>query len=194
MPDTMLCGGFCIEEIEQEQALKAGAGRHFRARNHLGEKTHMKCMIGLATMVAASLVWGAASAQTASSFETDNRAKALANDGRVAMSGEFFDTDSATLSESSADVLFKLTSTIWQMADIRLAVVGHSDSTGPFEHNLELSEARAQAVVAALLEEPYNIAPTRLVAVGVGPIAPMASNLSDEGRALNRRVTFVLIE
>jgi len=47
---------------------------------------------------------------------------------------------------------------------------------------------------AALLKEPYNIAPTRLVAVGVGPIAPVASNKSDEGRALDRRVTFVLIE
>jgi outer membrane protein OmpA-like peptidoglycan-associated protein len=163
----------------------------------------MKRMIGLATIVAASLVWGAASAQ---SFNTDNRAKALgeltdeqiaealANDGRVAMSGEFFNTDSATLSESSADVLHKLAATMYQMADIRLAVVGHTDSTGSFEHNLELSQARAQAIVAALLKEPYNIAPTRLVSVGVGPIAPVASNLSDEGRALNRRVTFVLIE
>ena len=166
----------------------------------------MKHMIGLATIVAASLVWGAASAQTASSFETDNRAKALgeltdeqvaealANDGRVAMSGEFFETDSATLSESSADVLHKLAATMYQMADTRLAVVGHTDSTGPFEHNLELSQARTQAIVAALLKEPYNIAPTRLVAVGVGPISPVASNKSDEGRALNRRVTFVLIE
>ena len=166
----------------------------------------MKRMIGLATIVAASLVWGAASAQTASSFETDNRAKALgeltdeqvaealANDGRVAMSGEFFETDSAALSESSADVLHKLAATMYQMADTRLAVIGHTDSTGPFEHNLELSQARAQAVVAALLKEPYNIAPTRLVAVGVGPISPVASNKSDEGRALNRRVTFVLIE
>jgi OOP family OmpA-OmpF porin len=166
----------------------------------------MKRMIGFATIVAASLVWGAASAQTASSFETDNRAKALgeltdeqvaealANDGRVAMSGEFFGTDSATLSESSADVLHKLAATMYQMADTRLAVVGHTDSTGPFEHNLELSEARAQAIVAALLKEPYNIAPTRLVAVGVGPVSPVASNKSDEGRALNRRVTFVLIE
>ena len=166
----------------------------------------MKRMIGFATIVAASLVWGAASAQTASSFETDNRAKALgeltdeqvaealANDGRVAMSGEFFETDSATLSESSADVLHKLAATMYQMADTRLAVVGHTDSTGPFEHNLELSKARAQAIVAALLKEPYNIAPTRLVAVGVGPISPVASNKSDEGRALNRRVTFILIE
>jgi OOP family OmpA-OmpF porin len=166
----------------------------------------MKRMIGFATIVAASLVWGAASAQTASSFETDNRAKALgeltdeqvaealANDGRVAMSGEFFETDSATLSESSADVLHKLAATMYQMADTRLAVIGHTDSTGPFEHNLELSQARAQAIVAALLKEPYNIAPTRLVAVGVGPISPVASNKSDEGRALNRRVTFVLIE
>jgi outer membrane protein OmpA-like peptidoglycan-associated protein len=166
----------------------------------------MKRMIGFATIVATSLVWGVASAQTASSFETDNRAKALgeltdeqvaealANDGRVAMSGEFFETDSATLSESSADVLHKLAATMYQMADTRLAVVGHTDSTGPFEHNLELSQARAQAIVAALLKEPYNIAPTRLVAVGVGPISPVASNKSDEGRALNRRVTFVLIE
>jgi outer membrane protein OmpA-like peptidoglycan-associated protein len=166
----------------------------------------MKRMIGFATIVAASLVWGVASAQTASSFETDNRAKALGeltdeqvaealtNDGRVAMSGEFFETDSATLSESSADVLHKLAATMYQMADTRLAVVGHTDNTGPFEHNLELSQARAQAVVAALLKEPYNIAPTRLVAVGVGPILPVASNKSDEGRALNRRVTFVLIE
>ena len=84
----------------------------------------MKRMIGFATIVAASLVWDAASAQTASSFETDNRAKALgeltdeqvaealANDGRVAMSGEFFETDSATLSESSADVLHKLAATM----------------------------------------------------------------------------------
>ena len=166
----------------------------------------MKRMIGFAAIVAASLAWGAASAQTASSFETDNRAKALgeltdeqvaealANDGRVAMSGEFFETDSATLSESSADVLHKLAATMYQMADTRLAVIGHTDSTGPFEHNLELSQARAQAVVAALLKEPYNIAPTRLVAVGLGPISPVASNKSDEGRALNRRVTFVLIE
>ncbi len=166
----------------------------------------MKRMIGLATIVAASLVWGAASAQAASSsnFGIENRAKAigeltdeqiaeaLANDGRVAMSGEFFETDSATLSESSADVLFKLSRTIWQMADLRLAMIGHTDSTGPFEHNIKLSEAPAQAVVAALFKEPYNIAPTRLVAVGVGPVSPVASNLSDEGRALNRRVTFVL--
>ena len=166
----------------------------------------MKRMIGLATIVAASMAWSAAPAQTASGFNTDNRAKALgeltdeqvaealANDGRVAMSGEFFETDSATLSESSADVLHKLAATMYQMADTRLAVVGHTDSTGPFEHNLELSQARAQAIVAALLNEPYNIAPTRLVAVGVGPISPVASNKSDEGRALNRRVTFVLIE
>ena len=67
----------------------------------------MRRMIGLAAIVAASLIWGAASAQTASSsnFGIDNRAKALgeltdeqvaealANDGRVAMSGEFFETD-----------------------------------------------------------------------------------------------------
>ena len=166
----------------------------------------MKRMIGLATIVAASLAWGAASAQTASSFGTDNRAQAIGEltdaqivealkaEGRVAMSGEFFETNSAALSDSSLEVFFKLSKAMEQMPEARLAVIGHTDSTGPFEYNIELSEKRAKVVVAALLAEPNNVTPTRLVAVGVGPISPVASNLSDEGRALNRRVTFVLIE
>ncbi len=145
-------------------------------------------------------------AQTLSAFGTDNRAQgigeltdaeiaeALSKEGRVSMSGDFFATDSAEMTEKSSEVLFKLAKAMEEMPDVRLAVIGHTDSTGKFEYNIELSQRRAQAVVSALQGDPYNLSAERMVAVGVGPIDPVASNMSEEGRALNRRVTFVLIE
>jgi outer membrane protein OmpA-like peptidoglycan-associated protein len=118
----------------------------------------------------------------------------LKNEGRVAISGAFFTVDSATLNESAQAVLDKLAGALNAAPDVRLAVVGHTDDTGSFDHNIALSEKRAQAVVAALEGKPHGIARERLVALGIGPIMPVASNLSEEGRALNRRVTLVLIK
>ncbi|WIY24267.1 OmpA family protein [Parasedimentitalea psychrophila] len=117
---------------------------------------------------------------------------ALRSDGRVAMSGAFFETGSAALTANSANVIAKLAGVLKVLPDARLAVVGHTDNTGDFETNRTLSENRAQAVVTALSADSIN--PDRLVAVGVGSIDPIASNLSTEGKALNRRVTFVLID
>ena len=119
--------------------------------------------------------------------------EALQEDGRVVMSGTFFEFDSANLNDNASEVLFKLASGMNNYPNIRLAVVGHTDSTGDFDYNIELSERRAQAVVDTLQTEPYNVARERLVAVGIGPLMPVASNTSEEGQALNRRVTFVLV-
>ena len=69
-------------------------------------------------------------------------------------------------------------------------IVGHTDMTGRFQHNHTLSEARARAVVAALVEN-YGIAVSRLEGHGVGPLAPLAANTSERGRAKNRRVELV---
>lgn len=145
-------------------------------------------------------------AQSLSAFGTDNKGKAigeltdaqileaLEQDGRVSMSGAFFETDSAALSDSAGEVLFKLANAMKEMPNTRLAVIGHTDATGKFDYNLELSQKRADSVAEVLLGDPNNIDRERLVAVGVGPIAPVASNESEEGRGLNRRVSFVLIE
>ena len=120
--------------------------------------------------------------------------EALREDGRVSMSGGFFDTDSDALTGTSSEVLFKIASAMASLPEMRLVIVGHTDSVGDFNYNIDLAQRRANAVRNTLLGEPYNVAAERLVAMGAGPIAPVASNLGDEGRALNRRVEFVLLD
>ena len=55
---------------------------------------------------------------------------------------------------------------------------------------MDLSKRRADAVVQALTAR-YSVAPARLIAQGAGPLAPVASNKTEEGRAKNRRVELV---
>ena len=66
-------------------------------------------------------------------------------------------------------------------------MVGHTDDQGSEEYNRGLSERRAQAVVAALIAG-FGIAPDRLSPAGAGMSRPVASNDTEDGRALNRRV------
>ena len=68
-------------------------------------------------------------------------------------------------------------------------VQGHCDTTGSDKVNDPLSQKRAEAIVAALVEQ--GIASARLTAVGKGSRQPVASNSTEEGRSKNRRVEFV---
>ena len=74
----------------------------------------------------------------------------------------------------------------------RVVVVGHTDMVADLAINLNLSQARAQAVLTALVSQ-FGIADTRLFAFGNGPYAPVASNKTEAGRAKNRRVELVEI-
>ena len=69
-------------------------------------------------------------------------------------------------------------------------MVGHTDNQGGLDYNMDLSRRRAGAVVAALTEQ-HGIAADRLRPAGVGPLAPAATNDTEEGRSLNRRVELV---
>jgi outer membrane protein OmpA-like peptidoglycan-associated protein len=123
----------------------------------------------------------------------DDIAKALKEDGRVAISGGIlFETDSAKLAPSAADLVRRLSDVMKKNPDLKVAVVGHTDSTGDFNYNQKLSVQRAQAMVDALVKD--GVAPTRLAAVGIGPLSPAAANDTPEGRAKNRRVEIVLIQ
>lgn len=112
--------------------------------------------------------------------------------GSAAVYGLLFETDSAVLDPASEPALVQLTRLMVDNPSMSVWIVGHTDSTGSFEHNLDLSRRRAEALVDALVAR--GVARARLGGYGVGPLAPAASNGTEAGRALNRRVELVLKE
>lgn len=117
-------------------------------------------------------------------------ADGLRTTGHVAVYGILFDTGRSEVKPESRPALEEIARLAEQNPGFRFKVVGHTDMTGALEANLKLSEARASAVVQALVTR-YRIPPERLQGFGVGPLSPIASNDTDDGRARNRRVELV---
>lgn len=121
-------------------------------------------------------------------------AKALGDglllEGRAVLDGLYFDTDKATLTAQSTPALAVIARFLQDRPNLKVYIVGHTDSTGGFDHNMQLSKNRAAAVVDALARD-HGVDRRRLAAHGVGPLSPSRSNKGDEGRAGNRRVEMV---
>ena len=112
-------------------------------------------------------------------------------DGRVAVYGILFDANKAVLKPASTQSIDHIAELLMQRPTLKLHVVGHTDSDGAFDANLALSRKRADAVVADLVGRK-GIARARLTGNGVGSLAPVQTNTTDEGRARNRRVELVV--
>jgi outer membrane protein OmpA-like peptidoglycan-associated protein len=117
-------------------------------------------------------------------------ARAIDENGRVALYGILFDFDKADIKPESNAQLEQISALLKADANLKLQVVGHTDNQGGAAYNLDLSRRRADAVVNALATR-YGVIATRLLAQGMGSTAPVASNDSDAGRAKNRRVELV---
>lgn len=120
----------------------------------------------------------------------DEIAESVAAEGRVVLEGLYFDTDEATIRPDSEPQLEAIGDFLDARLEVKVFVVGHTDMAGTLAYNLDLSRRRAEAVVRTLIED-FGIDPARLTARGVGPLAPSATNRTEEGRALNRRVVLV---
>ncbi len=120
----------------------------------------------------------------------DALAKDLAATGHAAVYGILFDTGSADLRPESGAALGELARLLAAQPGLRLRLVGHTDAVGDLAANQRLSEARAAAALSALATM-HGVDRARLSAHGVGPLCPVATNDSDEGRARNRRVELV---
>lgn len=122
------------------------------------------------------------------------KAEVLADDlkktGHAAIYGIYFDTGKATIKPESKPALEEIAKLLAMQPALKLHVVGHTDNVGTLPSNMSLSKQRADAVVNTLVNE-HKIAAARLVPNGVGPLAPVASNEAEEGRAKNRRVELV---
>src|SRR5690606_17731280 len=103
----------------------------------------------------------------------------------------FFEFDSAEIRTESAEALEQMATLMNDAPDIQVYIVGHTDNQGSLDYNHDLSTRRAEAVRRALAGD-YGIDAERMAAHGVASLAPVASNGSEDGRALNRRVELVL--
>lgn len=123
-------------------------------------------------------------------IDLDGIEAAMKEKGKVSLYGILFETGSARLKPESKEEIALVAQYLKANSSEKVYVVGHTDNTGSFDNNMSLSEQRAQAVSLSL-QKDYGITANRLKAAGVGPVAPVADNTSDEGRSKNRRVELV---
>lgn len=143
---------------------------------------HTRTFFELVTLEAEPMQLGMVSVEAIS--------RGLAEEGRIAVYDILFDTGSSEVRPESAPALQVIADYLNASRDQRVLVVGHTDSVGGFDLNVALATDRAKAVVEQLVTE-YRVSRDQLKAYGVGPAAPLRSNATAEGRALNRRVEIV---
>jgi len=110
--------------------------------------------------------------------------------GHASVYGIHFDFNKATVKPESEQTLKEIAKLLKQNPKLNLYVVGHTDNVGKIAYNMKLSQTRAEAVVEALVTK-HGVSLNRLNPYGVGPLTPVASNETEEGRAVNRRVELV---
>ncbi len=125
-----------------------------------------------------------------SPLTSDEMGSGLEQHGRVAIQNILFEIDSDAILPESAEALETIAELMKRQPDLSLLVVGHTDNTGSFDYNLTLSMNRASSV-ADYLHHELGISEDRLQAAGAGMMAPITTNRTEEGRALNRRVELV---
>ncbi len=113
---------------------------------------------------------------------------ALKQDGHIALYINF-DTGKSTIKPESTAVIDQIIAMMNSDKTIKIGIEGHTDNAGNSKSNKTLSDARAKAVMAAIVKG--GIAASRLTAVGFGQEKPIADNGTNEGKQKNRRVELV---
>lgn len=114
------------------------------------------------------------------------------NDLLITMTGQTaFDFDSTAIKPGFYTTMDKIANILMRYSKTQLTIVGHTDNVGSQEYNQKLSERRAKAVDDYLANKGVLL--QRLTYLGRGESAPRASNATEEGRRLNRRVE-ILVE
>ena len=112
--------------------------------------------------------------------------------GHVVLSDLTFETGSSALNGGSYASLEALAAFLRENPDRRIALVGHTDAVGTLESNVALSKKRAASVLERLVSD-YGAPRGQMTAEGMGYLAPIAPNQTEEGREANRRVEAVLL-
>jgi OmpA-OmpF porin, OOP family len=119
----------------------------------------------------------------------DTRNK-LITEGKFVTRGILFDVNSANIKPESYGAVKDIATVLQENAEVKVKIVGHTDSDGDDKTNLDLSRKRAEAVKNLLTKE-FGITAERMEADGKGESQPADKNTSSEGKANNRRVEFI---
>ncbi len=119
----------------------------------------------------------------------DTRNKLL-TEGKLITRGILFDVNSDKLKPESFGVLKEIGTVLKENPDLKVKIIGHTDSDGDDAKNLDLSKRRASAVKTALTSE-FGITPTQMETDGKGEAEPSEPNTTPQGKANNRRVEFI---
>jgi len=107
-------------------------------------------------------------------------------------SDAYFEFDDYRIGEASYPILDQVVEIMNRYPAIRLEMAAHTDNMGSFEYNMNLSQRRAQSMVDYL--ESQGIDGSRLIGKGYGESRPIATNNTEEGRMINRRVEFIILD
>lgn len=127
----------------------------------------------------------------ATTVQTNNFGEGLTQTGRAVLYGLEFETGSSKLGAGPVDTLRALADFLAAQPDLQVALVGHTDSSGSLDGNIALSKRRARSVLERLAAD-YGVSRSQLDAQGMGYLAPIASNLTQDGRTANRRVEVII--
>ncbi len=119
----------------------------------------------------------------------DTRSK-LITEGKLVTHGILFDVNSDKVKPESYGTLKDIAKVLSDNSSIKVKIVGHTDSDGDDNSNLDLSKRRAASVKTALVNE-FGIAESQLETDGKGEVEPISPNTTSEGKANNRRVEFI---
>lgn len=215
--ETVVCGGFDFRystQVLPEPGMHVDLGdfRFLSARKSTGAtEEHVTLLVSRSTGAGAGYVQmiHIGPAESASAAEPVTPSPALKPDApaiapgtgndvwmalessSVVLEGLEFAIGAADTARGADNVLKDLADYLATHQNRTLALVGHTDSLGAPETNLALSRRRAEAVRNRLIRD-HGVAASRVVALGAGLMAPRDTNLTEEGRARNRRVEAIL--
>ncbi|CAH9019122.1 OmpA family protein [Candidatus Nitrosacidococcus sp. I8] len=106
--------------------------------------------------------------------------------GPAVLKGVHFEFDSAQLTLDAQGILNNVAQSLQSHPELNISIAGHTDSTGPEIYNKQLSQLRAESVMNYLAS--HGVDKAKMTAMGYGEEHPIASNLTQDGRAQNRRV------
>jgi outer membrane protein OmpA-like peptidoglycan-associated protein len=195
--DTDACGAIpfteAIDVLPVPQMWVDGFNYHYFAgrKGDGGHETYASVLVSQNNQeITAQLVVVELGAVANKMVDAAAMAKGLGDTGHIALYGIYFDTDKAVLKPESRPTLEQIAKLLASQPQLNVFIVGHTDNQGAYDYNLDLSRRRAEAIAAELVKS-FRIAQPRLRTAGLGFLAPVGSNATEAGRALNRRVELV---